>query len=211
MQKPPSLRAKPEMYTLQNIRKHWDVWTPDEVRAAYTKYAAQANKRLETMAKTTYGRESETYLNNVGRFLPADQLTTGEQKVLLSDAARMLTSELGSLNGLRRVRKKKLEELHASGYDFITYQNLAQFGRFMAAWRSSGEQHVVGSAAVAELFPLWSKSKLDSADLLTRFEEFVEAERAATPAQRLSGHGARVASAEFREKFAATLPKGVKK
>lgn len=202
--KVPALVTKPRLYTLQNIRKMTDIWTPENVTAAYQKYAAQANKRLLVMAKYDIGRESQTYKMNSGRFLPANKLTLGEQKVLLADAARMLLSETGSYTGIVRKRRRDIQTLHEHGYEFVTNKNFDDFIAFMEEWRAQELDHMVGSPTAAELFNLWHNTgKKSLEELISSFSEYVDQKRQEAGALESRQFGRQVRSQQFREEFAA--------
>lgn len=203
--KVPAPAHNPRMYYLTEIRRNYQVWNPATVKAQYNKLSKQANKRLETMAKYELGRESNTYKMNVGRFVPASELTLGEMKVLLADAAYMLTSETGSMAGIRRHRKRVIQSLHDNGFTFVNGKNLNEFLEFMEEWRAGGE-HSVGSPTAAELYNIWTRNReMTMSALIDKFDEYAERERGNVTPEALRGYGERINSEEFRGEFAEWL------
>ena len=143
-------RTSPDYYTLDVIR-HAEVWTPENIRAEYTRLRKIAEERLKTMSKSPIGRASMTYRRNKGRFLPASQLTTGHQKVMLAEVARMITARTGTLSGIKRARRMAIKTFQEHGYEFVTEKTYEEFGEFMRYWKAS-EYRGYGSLIAVEFF-----------------------------------------------------------
>ena len=82
-------KETPEFYTLDAIR-HADVWTPETIKHEYQRLRAIAVKRLKRIEESEIGRQSKTYYYNKDKYKPASELKPYEQKILLTDLAKMM-------------------------------------------------------------------------------------------------------------------------
>ena len=143
-------KTTPDYYTLDAIR-HADVWTPENIRAEYTRLRNIAQRRLREMSKSEIGRESYTFKRNEGRFRPASEMTLGQTKIMLAEVSRMITARRGTLAGIKRARKLAIQSFHEHGYEFVTEENYSEFGEFMRAWKASRFRGY-GSTVAVEFF-----------------------------------------------------------
>lgn len=129
-------KTTPEYYTLDAIR-HAEVWTPENIRAEYTRLRKIAEQRLRVIGADEIGAQSYTYRRNKGRFKPASQMSAGQMKIMLSEVARMIAAKTGTLSGIKAQRRKAIKTLREHGYEFINEKNYNEFGEFMREWKAS--------------------------------------------------------------------------
>lgn len=129
-------KTTPEYYTLDAIR-HADVWTPENIRAEYTRLRKIAEQRLRAIGADEIGAQSYTYRRNKGRFKPVSQISAGQTKIMLSEVARMIAAKTGTISGIKAQRRKAIQTLREHGYEFINEKNYNEFGEFMREWKAS--------------------------------------------------------------------------
>lgn len=70
----------------------------------------------------------------------------------LSEVHFFLNLQLSTVSGQHKFEEKALKKLHENGYDFVTKDNLKDFGNFMEWVRSSFTGLLYGSSRVADLY-----------------------------------------------------------
>ena len=131
-----------------------------DIEKEYNRLRRAAIGRLKTIGKSEFS-ESDIYKENKNLYgMTAKQIMReGGRSLLkyrLSAIYRFLSKKTSSVTGLREISNKTLAALHEHGYDFITADNLDDFGRFMDAVRVTAEAMLYDSERVAELFE-WGK------------------------------------------------------
>lgn len=149
----------PEYYTLDAIRNA-DVWTPENIRAEYSRLRNIAQHRLSVMGKDIVGLQSYTYRRNKGRFQPVSKLTLGQTKIALAEVARMVSAKTGTLSGIKAQRRKAIRTLQQHGYDFVNEKNYNEFGEFMREWKAS-QYRDYGSLVAMEFWEAASEIRQD--------------------------------------------------
>lgn len=167
-------------YTLQEIRTN-TIWTPDAIRTEYQRLRKIALKRLATMEKYKEGRSSRTYKANIDKYKPYSELKPGEVKVLLADVSAMLAAKRGTLRGIRKANKQAIETLKERGYEFITEGNIAEFGKFMEAWRASSHRGY-GSIYATDLWAAAIKKKIEPREVERKFNDWSVQQGKVSPA-----------------------------
>lgn len=79
-----------------------------------------------------------------------------------------------SVTGLREIRDETLATLHEHNYDFITANNIEDFGYFMDAVRAAAETLRYDSERVAELYEWGEKTGVPVSNLIKHFEDYME-------------------------------------
>lgn len=106
-------------------------YSEKELRREYSRLRSVARKRLENFAVSEF-KDSNVYRYNKGKYVPLSQVSNkGELVHLLSDVARFLTAEAGSVTGQRAIRDKAIATWHDKGYAWINKSNYAAFARFL--------------------------------------------------------------------------------
>lgn len=125
-------------------------YSEKELRREYSRLRSVARKRLERFEGSEF-EDSNVYLYNKGKYVPLSQVSNkGELVHLLSDVARFLTAEAGSVTGERAIRDKAIATWHDKGYGWINKSNYAAFARFLEFSREFVGQPYMEKAA--ELF-----------------------------------------------------------
>jgi len=125
-------------------------YSEKELRREYSRLRSVARKRLERFEGSEF-EESNVYRYNKGKYVPLSQVSNkGELVHLLSDVARFLTAEAGSVTGQRAIRDKAIATWHDKGYTWLNKSNYAAFARFLEFSREFVGQPYLEKAA--ELF-----------------------------------------------------------
>ena len=125
-------------------------YSEKELRREYSRLRSVARKRLERFAGSEF-EDSNVYRYNKGKYVPLSQVSNkGELVHLLSDVARFLTAEGGSVSGQRAIRDKAIATWHEKGYTWINKSNYGAFARFLEFSRDFVGQPYMEKAA--ELF-----------------------------------------------------------
>lgn len=175
-------KETPEYYTLDALR-HADVWTDENIKTEYERLYKIVRERLRVISKSPVGRESKTYYYNKDRFKPVSKLKPYEQKILLSEAAKMIQAKTGTLGGIKKYRKKAIETFHEHGITWVTEENFTDFGHFMAWWKDSRFRGYGSETAVDFYDKLQSATAFERAfehkdrtlDIAREFDEYQQA------------------------------------
>lgn len=125
-------------------------YSEKELRREYSRLRSVARKRLERFEGSEF-EDSNVYRYNKGKYVPLSQVSNkGELVHLLSDVARFLTAEAGSVTGQRAIRDKAIATWHEKGYTWLNKSNYAAFARFLEFAREFVGQPYMEKAA--ELF-----------------------------------------------------------
>lgn len=153
-------------------------FSEEDIEKEYTRLRKAALGRLKTIGKSEFN-EGDLYKEYKDRFnMTAKQIQQeGGHSLLryrLSAVNRFLSKKVSSVTGLREVRDKMLATLHEHGYNFVTKDNIDDFGRFMDSVRAAAEGNRYDSERVAELFEWGTKNKVPSETLIKNFEDFMK-------------------------------------
>lgn len=125
-------------------------YSEKELRREYSRLRSVARKRLERFQGSEF-EDSNVYRYNKGKYVPLSQVSNkGELVHLLSDVARFLTAEAGSVTGQRAIRDKAIATWNDKGYTWLNKSNYAAFARFLEFSREFVGQPYMEKAA--ELF-----------------------------------------------------------
>lgn len=125
-------------------------YSEKELRREYSRLRSVARKRLERFEGSEF-EDYNVYRYNKGKYVPLSQVSNkGELVHLLSDVARFLTAEAGSVTGQRAIRDKAIATWHEKGYTWLNKSNYAAFARFLEFSREFVGQPYMEKAA--ELF-----------------------------------------------------------
>jgi hypothetical protein len=139
-----------------------------ELRREYSRLRSVARKRLERFAGTEW-EDTNVYRYNKGRYKPVAQVTSKTELArLLSDVARFLTAEGGSVSGQKSIRDKAIATWKAKGYDWINTKNYASFARFLEFSREFVGQPYMEKAA--ELFRRADEQGVDPEQIKANYD-----------------------------------------
>lgn len=172
--------------------------TDKELRKEYSRLRSIARKRLERFEGTEW-TTSQIYRYNKEGFKPLKDIDTSrnnrELRHALSDVARFVTAERGSVSGLERERRKAVKTLQERGYTFITKKNFRKFGEFMEYARASSLGRLYDSKRIADFYEATERRNLSSEDLRNAFNSWKRKQRRLSKIQNKSKKD----SAKFRK------------
>lgn len=106
-------------------------YSEKELRREYSRLRSVARKRLERFRGSEF-EDSNVYRYNKGKYVPLSQVSNKVELVhLLSDVARFLTAEAGSVSGQRAIRDKAIATWNEKGYTWVNKSNYSAFARFL--------------------------------------------------------------------------------
>ena len=143
--------------------------TEKEARREYQRLRKAALKRIARLAQSEYKSD---YIAKHGkdRFSPSSQIVS--MRALsrsLSDVRRFLESPQSSITGRRETEARTIKTLRAHGYDFVTKDNIKQFGEFMDVARMQSGGKLLSSDRVSELYDAAERKEIPPEQLLKDF------------------------------------------
>lgn len=144
--------------------------TEKEARREYQRLRKVALKRIERLVQSEYKSD---YIVKRGkdRFSPSSQIVSmSALSRSLSDVRRFLESSQSSITGRREIEARTIKTLRSHGYDFITKDNIKQFGEFMDAARIQAGGKLLSSDRVAELYDVAERKGIPPEQLLKDFD-----------------------------------------
>lgn len=153
-------------------------FTESDIEKEYNRLRRAAIGRLKTIGKSEFS-EGEIYREYGNRFNKTAKqiLRDGGESLLryrLSAVHRFLSKKTSSVTGLRDTVNKTLATLREHGYDFVTKDNIDDFGKFMDAVRDAAEAMRYDSERVANFYDWANKNKVSTDELIEKFEYFME-------------------------------------
>lgn len=162
------LHSYPDEYYYPEALKS-GVLTVEEMRKEYSRLRKLANQRLAALGRSEFS-EHQSYLRNVGRFVPLAQITSERELVYkLYELKKFTSAKSGSVSGLRSIRKQTIETFHDRGWTFINNSNIKEFGDFMEECRLRGYRQLYGSERCGELFRAAKGKGVTPAELFDDF------------------------------------------
>lgn len=145
----------PGTYTRIGIKKLSD----EELAREYSRVRRDAQERLRSFSRSSDPeiRGAAVVAEKAGLYLNRAQIKAvgGGRPLmedLLIDAYRFVSAKTSSVTGFKRTREKQVNALQAKGYDFVTSDNIRDFGEFMDYFRSRKDAKAYGSDFVALAF-----------------------------------------------------------
>jgi Tfp pilus assembly protein PilO len=167
------LKYDAEAYTPEGAKSLSD----KQIRTEYSRLRSIARKRLERFEGTEW-TDTQVYKMNAGVYKPLKEITSNrELRHLLSDVARFVTSDTGSVSGLEKQREKSVKTLNERGYDFVTKENFRKFAEFMEYTRIAKLNRLYDSKRIAEFYAAAEKKKLSGKELQTAFKAWQRKEK----------------------------------
>lgn len=134
-------------YTPRSLRDY----TSKELRSEYARLRSVAQKRLSRLAAKGY-EETNVYRYNVGKYEPTRALSDAQIRYRLSQLADFIESPVTTITGIKASHDRMIETMRKRGFTGINQSNIAQFGRFMEAYRASNLDKIYDSKRVAAIF-----------------------------------------------------------
>lgn len=150
------------------------ILTVEEMRKEYSYLRKLANQRLDTLGRSEFA-DHQSYLRNVGRFVPLAQITSERELIYkLYEAKKFTSAKSGSVSGLRAIERQTLETARERGLTFLNKNNLRAFGEYMEEARAKGYARLYGSERVAELFGTATKKGFNPEELYQDFQFWMD-------------------------------------
>lgn len=219
------LRYDPDWYTPNNVKNFIaaDPKNIKAVRAEYTRLRDIEQKRIKRMAEYPEFKKTQVYKKNAGKYPTLDELRTINKKgevtypmlpYKLSALQRFVSAKASTVRGMKEIRAKQLETLHKHEYNFVTEENLSDFGDFMEEFRAQKLDETYDSGDAADTFYMVQKHGLDPIDVEKEFNFWLENHKEATKMKKSTGKFAgsatklrrRIEAKHKREKAGKTSP-----
>jgi len=166
-----------------------------DLRKEYVRLRAIAQKRIGRLLDSEW-KDSQIALENKRGFKTLGEIKSdSELRHELSDLARFVTSERGSVAGQNKIRKETVKSLQERGYDFVNVKNFRDFAEFMEYARTANMGKLYASEQVAELFETEEKKDSTPEEMQNSFNEWQEKQRLESKVQNKKKRG----SKQFRK------------
>lgn len=150
-----------DSYTLYELNQQ-KLLTSELWREEYMRMRKAANARISRLESAGF-EGTRTYIKNKGRYPKLSEITDErDMAYYLSELHDFLESPYTTVAGQRKIQSKILERLHEHHYDFVTAENLSEFGDFMNFALSSRYSRIIPSDEIADF---WNDRKEDDADI----------------------------------------------
>lgn len=164
------LKWNSEYYTPNELKS----FSERDLRAEYSRLRRIANKRLKAFEGTEF-EQSQAYRQNVNKYKPTStELTPTQLRYKLTDLARFIEAETGSITGQRRQRARFIETMRDRGYTQVNRKNYFEFVDFMEEFKSRAISRFYDSERVAELFEIAERKKIDPNVIYNDFEQWLD-------------------------------------
>ena len=160
-------------YTPVQIRSTMRAGSKD-VRKEYTRLRDIAQKRLKRMAAAGYGN-TQMFKMNINKFPKLKDIGSPEELAQrLSELSRFVMAKESTISGMKSANQKRLDTLLEHGDDFVTKENLMDFGEFMEEYRLQALDMEYDSGDAAEVFSMLEKHEISLDDVREDFEYWLE-------------------------------------
>lgn len=151
--------------------------TDKELRREYSRLRSIARKRLERFEGTEW-TTSQIYKYNKEGFKPLKDIKSDrELRHLLSDVARFVTAERGSVSGLEKERRKAVQTLNERGYEFVNKKNFRKFAEFMDYVRTANLNRIFDSKRVADFYEATERRQWSNEEMRSVFKSWSRRQR----------------------------------
>ena len=206
------LRYDIDWYTPANIKNFMaaDPKNVKLVRAEYTRLRDIEQKRIKRMGEHPEYRRTQVYKQNAGKYPKLADLKGGQLAYKLSALQRFVSAKASTITGMKEIRAKQLETLHKHEYNFVTEENLSEFGEFMEEFRAQKLDEQYDSGDAADTFYMVQKHGLDPMDIEKEFTFWLENHKEAAGMKKSTGKYAGSA-AKLRRRVEAKQARSKKK
>lgn len=151
--------------------------TDKELRQEYSRLRSIARKRLERFEGTEW-TTSQIYQYNKEGFKPLKEIKSDrELRYLLSDVARFITAERGSVSGLEKERRQAVKTLNERGYTFVNKKNFRKFAEFMEYVRTANLNRIFDSKRVADFYEATERENRSEEEMRSAFKAWSKNQR----------------------------------
>lgn len=201
-----------DWYTPANIKNFMaaDPMNVKLVRAEYTRLRDIEQKRIKRMGEHPEYRRTQVYKQNAGKYPKLADIKGGQLPYKLSALQRFVSAKASTITGIKEIRAKQLETLHKHEYNFVTEENLSEFGEFMEEFRAQKLDEQYDSGDAADTFYMVQKHGLDPIDIEKEFNFWLENHKEAASMKKSTGKYAGSA-AKLRRRVEAKQARSKKK
>lgn len=157
------------------------------VRAEYTRLRDIEQKRIKRMGEHPEYRRTQVYKQNAGKYPKLADIKGGQLPYKLSALQRFVSAKASTITGIKEIRAKQLETLHRHDYNFVTEENLSEFGEFMEEFRAQKLDEQYDSGDAADTFYMVQKHGLDPMDIEKEFNFWLENHKEAIGMKKSTG------------------------
>lgn len=144
--------------------------TEKEMRKEYSRLRKVANGRLRSLENSEWGKRSDTWRYYAGEFPSGRGRSKAEIAHRLSSAYYFLSLKTGTVTGLREIRDKFLETMHAEGYTWVNKDNYYDFIEFMDTVKSYYDVVTYDSDRAVDVFDVMTEAGFSADDLKDDFD-----------------------------------------
>lgn len=145
-----------------------------ELKREYSRLRSIARKRLERFENTEW-TDTQVYKQNARFYIPIKEIESKyDLAYRLSALSRFINADTSSVRGLQKQRKKSLDSLHDSGYNFVNKKNFLDFGKFMEEYRSNKLDRLYDSKDTAITFETLVKKGINPESIARDFEFWIK-------------------------------------
>ena len=182
-----------EVYTPEGAKSLDDA----DLRKEYSRLRSIAQKRLQRFEGTEW-TDTQVFKLNAGVYKPLDQIASDrELRHLFSDVAKFVSSDTGSVSGLKKQRERAVKTLNERGYDFVNKQNFRQFADFMEYARVANLNRMYDSKRIAEFCAASEKKLISSQELYKSFRSWIKKQKKLKKIQNINPRN----SSQYRKDF----------
>lgn len=122
---------------MERLRQTFEAMDDKQLRKEYARIRKTVNKRLARMGASEFVR-SRTYQEYVNAFRPmSEHKTHADLAAAMTDLYMFYSDKKSTLRGQKEIRKKSIESLHKSHYDFVNEQNWFDWVDMMEWWNAN--------------------------------------------------------------------------
>lgn len=151
--------------------------TDKELRQEYSRLRSIARKRLERFEGTEW-TTSQIYQYNKEGFKKLSEIDSDrELRHALSDVARFVMAERGSVSGLERERRQAVKTLNERGYTFVNKENFRKFAEFMEYVRTANLNRIFDSKRIAGFYEAAERKEYTEEEMRKAFKSWSRNQR----------------------------------
>lgn len=144
-----------------------------EVRTEFNKLSREANRRLQALSRSK-NETAQRIVREYSDILTATPKTKNQLIKSTIALERFITTKFSKVTNIYAAQRTALTSLQASGYGFITKNNIGDFGRFMEHMRNAHGMRRGGSGSVMEFLTERGKIGSNPEKLYEAFEKWAE-------------------------------------
>lgn len=144
-----------------------------ELTKEFKRMKRESERRLQALSRSKNETAQALYreYKDIISVKPKSKRATAKAIIATEQFLSLKTSKV---TNIYKAQRQTLESLHASGYDFVTKNNLKDFGRFMEAMRAAGYARKGSSGSVMEFLSERGKIGSNTEKLKEQYERWMD-------------------------------------